>query len=69
MEHRIQQVTPAKPKHLDKLVHHHVQQPLEEVKYKATGPRSIFGKELTLRIAATEDKDDGAGNMRADQRL
>jgi hypothetical protein len=42
---------------------------LEEVEYKATGPRSIFGKELTLRIAATEDKDDGAANMSADQRL
>jgi hypothetical protein len=65
----IQQVTPAKRKLFDTLFHHHERQLLQEVRTKATGPRSIFAKELALRKAAAEDEAYGAANMTADKRV
>ena len=48
-------MTPVKRKLSDKLVQYHEQQLLREVGTKANGPRSIFGKKLAIRKAATED--------------
>jgi len=69
LECEIHQVTPAKRKLFDTLFQHHERQLLQEVGTKATGPRSIFAKELALRKAAAEDEAYGAANMTANKRL
>jgi len=66
LECEIHQFTPAKRKLFDKFFQHHERQLLQEVGTKATGPRSIFAKELALRKAAAEDEAYGAANMTAD---
>jgi len=65
----IDQVTPAERKLFDKLFQRHERQLLQEVRTKATGPRSIFAKQLALMKTATEDDAYGAANMTADKRL
>jgi hypothetical protein len=42
---------------------------LQEVGTKATGPKSIFAKELALRNAAASDEAYGAENTTADNQL
>jgi hypothetical protein len=69
LEREIHQVTPAKPKLFDKLFQHHERQLLQEVGAKATGPRSIFAKQLALMETAAEDDAYGARNMTADKQL
>ena len=44
LEREMHQVTPARPKLFDELFQHHERQPLQEVRTKSTGPRSIFAK-------------------------
>jgi len=62
-------VTPAKPKLLMKLFQHHEQQLLQEVRTKATGPRSIFARQLILTQTAADDEAYRAVNMTAEKRL
>jgi len=69
LECEIHQVTPAKRKLFYKLFQHHKRQLLQEVGTKATGPRSIFAKELALRKAAADGEAYGAANMTTDKRL
>jgi len=69
LECKIHQVTPAKPKHFDKLFQHHERQLLEEVGTKATGPRIMFAKQLALMKTAAEDEAYGVANMTANKRL
>jgi len=69
LEREIHQVTTAKRKLFDKLFQCHERQILQEVRTKATGPRSIFAKQLALMKTAAEDEAYGAGNMSADMRL
>jgi hypothetical protein len=63
------QVTPAKRKLFVKLSEHHERQLLQEVGTKATGPRSIFAKQLALMKTAAMDKAYRVANMSADKRL
>jgi len=63
LEREIHQVTPAKRKLLDTLFQNHERQLLQEVGTKATGPRSIFAKDLAQRNAAAEDAAYRAANM------
>jgi len=69
LEHEIHQMTPAKRELFDILFQRHERQLLQEVRNKATGPRSTFAKELALKTAATEDEAYRAANMTADKRL
>jgi len=69
LEREIHQVTPAKCKLSDKLFQHHERQLLQEVGTKATGPRSVFSKQLVLMKTAAEDEVYRAVNMTADKRL
>jgi len=62
-------VTPAKRKLFDELFQHHQQQLLHEVGTNATGPRSIFARDLAPMRTATKDEAYGAANMTADKRL
>jgi len=63
LEREIDQVTPAKRKLFNKLFQNHEQQLLQDLGTKATGPRSIFAKELALRKAAIKDEAQRAANM------
>jgi len=69
LEPEIHQVTPAKHKLLDKLVQHHERQLLQEVRTKATGPRSIIAKKLARLTTAAEDEAYRAVNMTTDKRV
>jgi len=69
LERQIHQVTPAKCKLFDKLFKHHEQQLLQEVRTKATGPRSIFAKEHAQKMTTAEEEAYGAVNMTADKRV
>jgi len=69
LEREIHQVTPAKRKLLDRLFQHHERQLLQEVGTKATGPRSIFAKQLVQMMTAAEEEAYGAVNMTADKRV
>ena len=65
----IHQATPSKGKLLDKLFQCHERQLLQEVRTKATSPRSKFAKALALKKIAAEDEAYVAANMTADKRL
>jgi len=69
LECEIQQVTPVKSKLCIKLFQHRELQLLQEVGTKATSPRSIFAKELTLMRTAAKDEAYGAANMTTHKRL
>jgi len=69
LEREIHLVTPAQRKLLDKLFERHERQQFQEVRNKATGPRSKFAKDLALIKAAAEDEAYGAANMTANKRL
>jgi len=69
LECKLHQVTPAKGKLFDKLFQHHERQLLQEVKTKATGPRSIFAKKLAQIKTAAEEEAYGTVNMTADKRV
>jgi len=66
LEHEIHQVTPAKRKLFDKLFQHYERQLLQEVGTKATGPKSIFTKQLARMRTAAEDEAYVAANITAD---
>jgi hypothetical protein len=69
LRREIHQATPSKGKLLDKLFQCHERQLLQEVRTKATSPRSKFAKALALKKIAAEDEAYVAANMTADKRL
>ena len=69
MERGIHQVTSAKRKRFNTSFQNHERRLLQEVGTEASGPRSIFAKELALRKAATEDEAHRVATMTADKRL
>jgi len=69
LEREIHQMTPVKYKLFDKLFQHHERQLLQEVGTKATGPRSIFAKNLAQMRTAAEEVVYRVVNMTADQRV
>jgi hypothetical protein len=69
LQREIHQVTPAKHKLFDKLFQHQERQLLQEVRTKATGPRSIFAKTLAHMNTGAEEEACWAGNITADQRV
>jgi hypothetical protein len=69
LEREIHQVTPAERMLFHKLFQHHERQLLQTVGSEATGPRSIFAKQLALMKTAAEHEDYGAANMSAGNRL
>jgi len=68
LEREIHQMTPVKCKLFNKLFQHHERQLLQEVRTKATGPRSTFPKKLAQMKTAAEEEVYGAVNMTADKR-
>jgi hypothetical protein len=62
-------MTPAHRKVFEELFQHLEQQLIQGVGTKATGPRSIFAKELALMKTAAEDEAYGAANMTANKCL
>jgi hypothetical protein len=69
LEREIYQVTLAKRKIFDKLFEPHERQLLQQVRSKATGPRSKFATDLAVLKAAAEEEGYGAANITADKRL
>jgi len=69
LECEIHQVTPVEHKLCDQLFQHHERQLLQEVGTKATGPTSIFAKELAIITAAAEDEAYVAANMTTNKPL
>jgi len=69
LEGEIYQVTPAKRMLFDKLFQHHEQQPLQKVRTKATGPRSIFHQKLAKMKTAAEEEFYWAVYVTADKRV
>jgi len=67
LEREIQQVTPVKCKHFDKLFQHHERQLLQVVRTKATGPRSTFANKLAQMRTAAEEEVYGVANMAGDK--
>jgi hypothetical protein len=67
--HHIHQVTPAKCKLFNKLFQHHERQHLQNVGTKATGPTSIFAKQLAHRKIAAKDEDSSVATTTAYERL
>ena len=63
------QVTPAKRKLLDKLFQHYERLLLQEVRTKATGPRSIFAKDVAQMKTAAEEEAYGTVNITADMHI
>jgi len=60
-------MTPVKCKLFDKLFQHHERLLFQEVRTKATGPRSTFAKKLAQMKTAAEEEVNGAVNMTADK--
>jgi len=62
-------MTPDKRRLFDKLFQHHERQLLQEVRTKATGPRSIFAKKRVQMKTEAEEEVYGVVNMTADTRV
>jgi hypothetical protein len=69
LERQIHQVTPAKCNLFNKVFQHHRRQLLQEVRKKATGPKSIFNKHCAPMLTAAEDEAYRAANMAANRCL
>jgi hypothetical protein len=69
LECDIHQVTPAKRKLFQKLFLCRERQLLQEVRTKATSPRSKFAKELALKKNAAEDEAYGGANITSNKQL
>jgi len=69
LEREIHQVTAAKHKLFEKLFQHHERQILQEVRTKATGPRSILAKKLAQMTTAAGEAAYGPVNMTAHKRV
>jgi hypothetical protein len=69
LQHKIHLMTPTKYRLFDKSFWHCHQHQLQDVRTKATGPRSIFPKELALMETDPENKTYRVANMTANMRL